>query len=145
MLLTAVILLIGFFALAGMVARVSQLSDETLQERRRSTVVEAQAAVDGLDRALARLETFPGHDYTADPMTEPDNMANFIAAADDLVDHLGILERARGFQFEKHVMDCDQITATSADVTVGFDLIRSDTFASLSIVHRAEGAGATCP
>ena len=142
MLLTAVILLIGFFALAGMVARVSQLSDETLQERRRSTVVEAQAAVDGLDRALGRLETMD----TIDPVAE--NMANYTAAADLLVNNLGVLERARGFQFVKHtplehgMVLCTQV-GTDAIIRVGFDLIRSDTFARLTLSHTIPDAA--CP
>ena len=55
MMLSAVLLLIGFVALAGMVARVNQLGTQTTTESRKSVLAESGPLQDALDGGLSAL------------------------------------------------------------------------------------------
>lgn len=55
MMLSAVLLLIGFVALAGMVARVNQLGTQTTTESRKAALADSGALQDALDGGLSTL------------------------------------------------------------------------------------------
>ena len=135
MLLTAVILLFGFAALAGMVARVAQLSDETVQESRRPTFLEAEAATKGLAHAMERLELY------LDPATAGDAV-DYVAGVDDAVAHMAQIEAGRGFRFEATAATCDD-SSGDAVVEVSFTLSRSDAYVAISVAHTLVGVPCT--
>lgn len=89
MMLSAVLLLIGFVALAGMVSRVSQLGTQTTTESRRSVLTEAGPLQDALDTTLSTLArrnatvtvTVSNGIVTA-TVTSPANPPGFFASSD---------------------------------------------------------------
>jgi hypothetical protein len=109
MLLAAVILLIGFIALAGMVGRVSQLGVQTGREQQRPILLEVSPMKAGIDAAIARLVSELGFqdDTTA-------HRAIYEAAIKATLDHLRALEASRGFLLE-YTLGC----ATPGDPTTG--------------------------
>lgn len=82
MLLTAVILIIGFIALAGMAGRVAQIPEKAVLDRQDIFFEEADRVVDGIQQAL---DVYP----TCDAL-DLDGLADTMA-------HMQFVEAGRGF------------------------------------------------
>lgn len=82
MLLTAVILIIGFIALAGMAGRVAQLPEKAVLDRQDIFFDEADRVVDGIQQAL---DVYPSCD------------AMDLAGLEDTMVHMQFVEGGRGF------------------------------------------------
>ncbi len=93
LLLTSVILLIGFIALSSMVIRVTQLPEETTQESRDPIELEADAVSEGVGDLLARMHT----QVPIDPVL---GAADYSTAVEESLNTLVHLEKGRGFRFE---------------------------------------------
>lgn len=92
MLLTAFVLVIGFVALTAMVARLSQLSEGTRQAADRPIYIEAEAVAKGVQSGMEELNLIIA------PREDGGNMDSFNTAVDGSMQHLTILESARGYR-----------------------------------------------
>ncbi len=93
LLLTSVVLLIGFIALGSMVIRVTQLPEETTQESRDPIELEADAVAAGVSDLLVQMNTH----VPIDPLL---GAADYSVAVQESLDTLANLEKGRGFRFE---------------------------------------------
>jgi len=89
MILSAVVLLVGFVALAGMVARVNQLGTQTTTESRKSVLTESTSLQDGLDlmlsstaRRVATVTVAVTSGVVTATVTSPANPPGFFSVAD---------------------------------------------------------------
>ncbi len=111
MMLAAVVLLVGFIALAGMVARVGVLGAQTGREQQRAMFLELDPMIDGVNDAVSRLESEGGFE----PLTDDDNAALYEDAIRGVLEHMRRLEASRGFLFE-YQFGC----ATPGDPNTGY-------------------------
>lgn len=111
MLLAAVILVLGFIALAGMLARAQQLGAATSKEQARPIRLEIGALKTGLDGAITSLTTSV---YGFKTDTEPHKQA-YESAITGILEHERRLEASRGFLLE-YKLAC----ATAADPATGY-------------------------
>ncbi len=93
LLLTSVVLLIGFLALSSMVLRVAQLPGETAQESRHPIDLEADGVADGAHEALQRVA------QRVPPQASAGAPEAFRDAMQGTLDSITELERGRGFRF----------------------------------------------
>lgn len=131
MLLTAIILLLGFVALAGMVARVAQVPQETLREQRGPAVLEMTALARSLEDIMERLAE--GEDKV------PDYLDNVTA----VLGHVRLVEASRGYQFR--VLDdppgCNDV---SGDAVITVTVALSDGRTDLEVTTTYTFAGLPC-
>ncbi len=129
MLLTAFVLVIAFVALTAMVARVSQLPEETRQSADRPIYIEAEALGRGVESALEDLNVVVG------PREDGSDMDLYMDAVADAMEHLETLESARGYRLKLDAganPSCDD-SSGSAVVTVAFSLADARTTLHLTI------------
>jgi len=113
MMLGAVILVVGFIALSGMVARVGQLGVQTGKEQQRPLLLEVHPMKAGVDYAIAHLVSEGGY------MTDTDaHKAAYQGAIQGALEHLRLLEASRGFLLE-YSFGC----ATPGNPATGFAAI----------------------
>lgn len=110
MLLSAVLLILGLLALAGMVSRVSQLSSQAGREQDRPLLREIEPMMTGLDGAISRL----GTDFGAG--MAPGTSAHQNATV-GLLAHLRQLEASRGMVME-WTLTCTNGNPTTGGVAV---------------------------
>jgi hypothetical protein len=110
MLLAAIVLLLGFIALAGMVSRVSLLAQQAGREQERPLLREVGPLKTGLDAMMTTLRT----NYTTATPPITSGSAAYEAALRGLLDHLRQLEAARGYVLRWSIT-CDNV----ADATTG--------------------------
>lgn len=134
MLLTAVILLIGFVALAGMVARVSQLPQETVQESRDPVFAQIENIAEGMGNLI--VEANATHNLALDPVDTKAMLDNGIVYFEQLL-------RARGYVSQWEDPACVD-AAGDAEVTLAVTLHRGPTAASFSVTEIIPAAGASC-
>lgn len=107
MLLSAVVLIIAFVALTGMVARVSQLGKATARERTTPTLLAVEPMIDGVDRAIQEL----GGKYNMANATQVRAYQNATIA---MLDHLQLVQAGQGY-WVSYTLGC----ATPGDATTG--------------------------
>lgn len=128
LLLTSVILLIGFIALSAMVVRVTQLPEETTQDSRRPIDLEAEAVAEGVATLLQRMQANPDTDIDTNGFTAYKN--NVEASLATLVD----LEKGRGFRFTGTSPNCAFSTdGTTETVTVTLTVTLQDLDTRISV------------
>ena len=127
LLLTSVILLIGFIALSAMVIRVTQLPEETTQDARRPIDLEADAVAEGVRHLMLRMQENPDTDIDATGHTTYKTAVE--ASLGTLVD----LEKGRGFRFEwvEDPLTGDAVTCSPGpdpdhDATVSVTIVLRD-------------------
>ncbi len=113
MMLAAVILLVGFIALAGMISRVGQLGLETGREQQRPLLLEVSPMMAGLDDAIGKLKSEAGFQDDTDA-----HKVAYEAAIQATLEHMRRLEQSRGFLLE-YTLRC----ATPGDPTTGYALV----------------------
>lgn len=106
MILTTVLLVIGFVAIAGILARVSQVTEETLNERERPLLSESSALARGMDRIMLDLVPEP----EPAPWTE-DDVQVYIDDVRDAAAHLRYIESSRGFAMRTELVRCIDVEA----------------------------------
>lgn len=114
MLLTAIVLLIGFIALAGMVSRVSLLAQQAGREQDRPLLREVEPLQKGLNAALDPSATGKG----LGSMSLTQGTVAYEAAAQGVLEHLRHLLAERGF-IARWTIDCD-LTAGVKDPLKGY-------------------------
>jgi hypothetical protein len=116
MLLTAIILLIGFIALAGMVSRVSLLAQQAGREQDRPLLREVEPLQKGLNDALDTSASGKGLGSITGLYVSP--YTSYDGAAKAVLEQMRQLEGARGF-IARWTMDCD-LTSGAKDVAKGY-------------------------
>ena len=94
MLLAAVVLIIGFVALAGMVSRVSQLASQTTKEQDRPLLREIEPMLGAVNSAIDSSATGRGLGSIAPAITYPSAAYDNAVAA--LLRHLRAIEAGQG-------------------------------------------------
>lgn len=145
MLLTAFVLVIGFVALTGMVARVSQLPEATQVAADRPIYVEGAAVARGVEQIMEDLnnqlplrdpagddpDLLDGEDYPASTVYGDD----FAARVHEALLHLVTLESARGYRLQlAGAPVCDDASGT-AIVSASFSLADTETSISFTISY----------
>lgn len=102
MLLTAIVLLLGFVALAGMVSRVSLLAQQAGREQDRPLLREVQPLQNGLGAALDPAPSGKG----LGSLGLVAGTAAYDAAVRGVLEHLRQLEASRGF-IARWTLACD--------------------------------------
>lgn len=110
MMLAAVVLVVGFIALAGMIARVGELGTQTGREQQRALLLEVGPMKEGLDDAMARLLTEAGHSTATE-----EGKVRYEAAIEGVLAHMRLLEASRGF-----LMEYELRCATAGDPATGY-------------------------
>lgn len=137
LLLTSVILLIGFIALSSMVIRVTQLPEETTQDARRPIDLEADAVAEGVRHLLQRMQENP--DTAIDAVGSTKYTEAVQASLGALVD----LEKGRGFRFESTELQCATTSdATSTTVTVSTTVTLQDFDTRIQVTIQESFTGA---
>ncbi|MCA1811530.1 MAG: hypothetical protein LC623_05915 [Halobacteriales archaeon] len=114
MLLTAIVLLVGFVALAGMVSRVSLLAHQAGREQDRPLLREVEPLQKGLNAALDPAST--GKGLGSMGLTAPS--VAYESGVKGVLEHLRRLQAERGF-ISRWTVDCD-LTAGVKDTAKGF-------------------------
>lgn len=99
MLLAAVVLIFAFLALSAMVSRVSQLASVTSQDQDRPILLEVDSLQDAVQDVLENLETLDFEE------------AEYESALAGALQHLALLEAARGFRLEAAFSGLDPLTS----------------------------------
>ncbi len=129
MLLTAFVLVLGFVALTGMVARVTQLPEATAAAADRPIYIEAAAVARGVEQVM--------HDTNAliPVRANGTNMPAYTQAVSDALRHMIILESARGYRLQLDPLNlpgCDD-TSGQAIMHASFSLADTETIISFTI------------
>lgn len=132
LLLTAIILAIGFIALAGMAARIEQIPDEAEAIQEDLFFAEVDLVVAGLEEAM---------DTLAEQSTEPLGNATFLASVDGAVAHLVHTERGRGFQVTPGSLVCKMV---SGDARLEMDVSIASTVHQVTLTVSQDHVGKTC-
>lgn len=138
MLLTAFVLVIGFVALTGMVARVTQLPEATQSAADRPIYIEASAVARGVEQLMRDTNNLVA------VREDGQNMPVYTQAVSDALQHMIILESARGYRLQLDPLDppaCDDLgpdllPGTGDDVAVmsaTFSLADTETIISFTI------------
>lgn len=125
MLLTAVVLIIGFVALAGMVARVSQLAGQAAREQNRPMLREVEPMLGAVNDAIA----------TGLPGATPPVVAGTAAFDDALVDvlrHLRATEAGQSILLDWTIV-CTPPTAPATQWTGYASLTLNDGFLQVTV------------
>lgn len=142
MLLTAFVLVIGFVALSGMVARVAQLPEETRQATDRPIYIESKAVARGIEGMLERINDVTAVDESGDTVNYPQA---YLDNVNDAAAHMERLESARGFRL-KFVDDppvtCDSGVSPMV-VSVTFSLTDVDTRLTFTATYQVKPAADT--
>lgn len=143
MLLTAFILVIGFVALSGMVARVNQLPDATRAVADRPIYDEAQAMALGIERVMGDVNEIEW--YRDDMIPAPPTGVDFITPINDAMVHLQLLESSRGFRLQVLSAPTCTDVAGEAVISMRFALGDTQTRIEFTITHtvRDPSAGAS--
>lgn len=120
MMLGAIVLVLGFLALAGMIARVQMVGSQTGREQQRPVLLEVAPMKEGLQDAISGLSAAG---YT--PGT-----AAYDAAVAGLMQHMRVLEASRGFLFES-TLACAGSPATGTAIVTLSD---GDLWVSVTLV-----------
>lgn len=117
MLLSAVVLIFAFLALAAMVSRVSQLASTTGQDQDRPILLEIDTVQGTVDDLILNLQQVsPALNGTSSP--------TFGQALQDSLRHLAQLERGRGFRLT--ALDGDPFDAVDICLADRVDFLLSD-------------------
>ena len=101
LLLTAIILAIGFIALASMAARIEQIPGESELAQEDQFFTEVDLVAGGVAQAMDIL----AREYTVDLSDD-----NFTAALEGALAHLVHVERGRGFIVYVGTIDCSDVS-----------------------------------
>jgi hypothetical protein len=107
MLLTAIILILAFVALTGMVARVAQLGKATARERSNPAMLAVEPMLDGAERAMQQL----AGKYD---LTDPAQVQAYQDAVRGALEHLQAVYAQQGF-WVTYTLTC----LNAADPTTG--------------------------
>ncbi len=132
MLLTAFILVIGFMALAGLVAQVNQLPETTRQAADRPIYVEAQATALAASRLMADI-----NENFRDPLTAPVSHGyQLTGRINGSLEHMVQLESARGYQLKiTQFAQCAIDGGGDAVITVAFGIQDTSSKITFSVSH----------
>ncbi len=133
MLLTAFILVIGFVALSGMVARVNQLPDTTRDVADRPIYDEAQAMALGIERVMGDINEIEW--YRDDMIPAPPTGIDFVAPIADAMEHLELLESSRGFRLQVLSAPTCTDVAGEANISTRFALGNTETRIDFTVTH----------
>ncbi len=134
MLLTAFILVIGFVALAGMVARLSQLPEETQAITQRPIFREAEALTDA---AQVRLDDLA----VATPPVDATEAAALKVTVEAQLDQMDALMASRGYSFVG-TATCDGTDPNA--ILVGMDWTMTDQETTFEIAITTDAGPGVC-
>ncbi len=133
MLLTAFVLVIDFVALSGMVARATQLPEATQAAADRPIYIEAAAVARGVETLMEDLNSL------VPVRADGTNVPAYTQAVADSLEHLVILESARGYRLQLDPANppgCDDTTTPGqAFVHATFSLADTETTISFTITY----------
>jgi len=130
MLLTAILLIIGFVALTGLVQRVNQAGSTTAHVQDDPILLEVNQLSKAVDAAIE------AHKANATEWGVAEDSAAFRDALAASLDHLVLIERARGFRMEHTFVQEVPLLTGQVEVTLQDSRTRltfqSDTFSCSS-------------
>lgn len=127
MLLAAIVMVVGFVALSGMLARVAQLSGETVREQEDPVIVEMDVVANGI--RIVSNSTAAAH---------PDCTATTNKTLADAMAHLRFVESSRGFFMQYETPVCTDLGPATDRISVTYALTDGLTRVQLRINTTAQ-------